>query len=167
MIPIALEDRHIKFADRVARRRRAIAIAHNLEQGNNGQHNPVQALENDILGARCEAAGYTYCSPIHWNLYQSGEADLGDFIDVKGVREHQHRLIVQWDGKPHWAYLLISAQEHPRYHVIGWCWGREAMQEKYWSDPAGNRPAYFVKPSDSIIKKPETLLHEIDRTPAA
>jgi hypothetical protein len=137
--PVRLEQLHIDTADKVARRRRAWAVEHALEPANGAPIDNDEALALDILGARCEAAGKLFYNPIRWHAVRDEvtNPDLGSFIDVKGIREHGHRLIVKGHGHPEWAYVLVSAEEHPWYHILCWCWGSDAMQQRFWQDPTG------------------------------
>jgi hypothetical protein len=150
---ITLEPKHIDFADNnVARRRQAAAVERNRQAHNGAPIDPAAALGIHILGARCECAGYLWFKlngiSLHWHTFAQevgGLPDLGDFVDVKGCRKGWHKLIVQQDDPDDWAYLLVLGHDHPRYQMAGWMWGWEAKQERYWSDPAGDRPAFFIK----------------------
>lgn len=105
-------------------------------------------FETSLIGCLTEPIGAEYLKPITWNAFQerlTGQADLGGWIDVKGVWRHRYRLAVQKNSNPDWAYLSISAEGHPIYHIRGWLWGYECMLKKNWSDPTGRgMPAYFV-----------------------
>jgi hypothetical protein len=57
--------------------------------------------------------------------------------------------------------LLVSAQEHPSYEIVGWYWGWEAMQPRYWDAPRGGRGAYCVERGAPIMKPPPQLLDEV------
>lgn len=101
----------------------------------------------------------TISSKIH-----GGCPDLDDFIDVKGRPEHWHDLIVQPDDPDDWAYLLVRAHEHPKYHIVGWCWGREGKTVRI-TDPRGlggglPGPAHFVQETAPFMKSPGELFEE-------
>ncbi len=115
-----------------------------------------------IAGLPGEVAGKLYLNPVIWNAFRSygsihNLADLEDWIDVKTRTKSWHDLIVQEDDPPGWAYLLVYSNRHPVYQIVGWCWGWEAQQKKFWDDPAGGRAAYFVKRAETIMKPPEEL----------
>jgi hypothetical protein len=52
----------------------------------------------------------------------------------------------------------VIAAPHPRYVLHGWAWGKDCQQQKYWSDPTGHRPAYFVPQNAPIIHDPDELV---------
>jgi hypothetical protein len=108
-------------------------------------------LPRHILGARTERAAKIIFEPIVWNKGLDGAGDmpdLGDFIDVKGVTSDDHCLLV-WQGgvKPQWAYLLVSAEQHPYYWMAGWLWGHEVERPENLEQSFGpyvHRPAYRI-----------------------
>lgn len=107
------------------------------------------ALQLDRLGMYHECAFYLWAAPIKWNAYLPGGihgiAEFDTFIDVKGVQKPWHKLIIQKNSNPTWAYVksVATAPALHRYELAGWAWGHEAMQDRYWSDPVGGRPAFF------------------------
>lgn len=161
-VTIRLENLHIDFADKLAVRRQDAADRRRRPAKNGAPTSRPRALAMHVLGTRTEAAGKLYLNPIAWNAFVEDVRDvpdLGDFIDVKGRSKSWHNLIVQEDDPANWAYLLVDASKHPIYSVIGWCWGHEAKQKKFWNDPAGGRAAYFV--DDRRILRPPTDLFAI------
>jgi hypothetical protein len=150
---VRLEDRHVDFADTLANRRHAAAVRRNRPASNGAPTDNRKALGIHILGARAECASYLYLSPVKWNAYAENLddlADLDDFIDAKGIDKPGLRLTIQRHKNPSWAFLLVLADPHPYYRMVGWEWGREVMIPSNWSDPSKktgrSRPAYFVAP---------------------
>jgi hypothetical protein len=154
---VTLTPKQIEYADDVARKRRASAIAH----GRPGKNKLSLASEDeyvdlDIVGARCELAGWLYFKPIksYLNIFDkiSGLPDLGDCIEVKGSKHPHPTLIVNplMDGsKPplDWAYLLIRAYHHPVYELLGWRWGWEFLDDEHWNTLKDkSRPAWRATP---------------------
>jgi hypothetical protein len=45
--------------------------------------------------------------------------------------------------------------ENQKTLLHGWCYGEEAMRDKFWADPARGRPAYFV--GQSFLRSMESL----------
>jgi len=158
----------IELADRVAVRRQEAAEQRGRKGHNGAASTGKNALALHVLGARTELAGKFYFHPkCHWNDFRDKIyrlPDLEDWIDVKGVDKFGYRLIVQKNDPPEWAYLLIVAQRHPIYDVIGWCWGHEAQQKRFWDDPQRtDRPAYYVGHREDFIKAPHLLYDELRR----
>lgn len=161
---VRLEKLHISFADKIAHWRRQNAVENDREPHNGAPCDPAVALSMDLLGTRCEAAGKVYFNPVTWHAYKrSGIRNLPDleaWIDVKGRSKHWHQLIVQKDDDPSWAYVLVCGQDHPVYSIVGWLWGEEAMQERFWDEKVPGRPAYFAK---GPLRDPAELLREVRR----
>lgn len=154
----------IARCDALAHRRREAAIL----RGRPAKNNAAQSVGPDILGTRCECAGWLYFWPkCHWHAWLEdvrGKPDLDDFIDVKGRPESWNDLIVQTDDPKDWAYLYVGAWDHPKYHIVGWCWGWEAKTVKI-TDPRGDKggppgPAHFVPKNAPFMKSPGLLFLE-------
>lgn len=157
---VTLNAEQIAFADRMANRRNAHAISVGAKH-RNGMPDAM-GLKAHILGMRTEFAGALGMETKDWNCFHEHVSkeipDLAGFIDVKGVRSFEHRLIIKKaEGQRNWAYLLVSAESHPRYELIKWCWGFEAMRPEFWMDPVGGRAAYFVSHSVSFMRPAEDL----------
>ena len=72
-----------------------------------------------------------------------GSADLPGDIEVKTRSRHKYDLIVQKDERPDKRIVLVTIESN-KVILQGWCVAGDVMDEKYWADPAGWRPAYFV-----------------------
>ena len=72
-----------------------------------------------------------------------GSADLPGDIEVKTRSRHKYDLIIQEDERPDKRVVLVTI-ERDKVLLLGWCVAGDVMDEKYWADPAGGRPAYFV-----------------------
>ncbi len=163
MAIIRLEPIHIAYADKVAETRQFEVTRLGRKAMHGESTSTTESLARHTLGARCEAAAKLYLSPIKWNALAENLRDLpdlGDFIDVKGVTNPAHRMIVHPEANPRWAFLLVNAADHPLYFMAGWCWGCDAQRSRYWRDPTGNRPAYFIPQADL---RPAGELYDIVR----
>ena len=134
---VTLTPIEIEFCDQLAVDIQDVRRRSGSRHTNNRRVTPGQALAGQILGTRTECAAKTYLWMTAWHieLLQQIVTDTCDLehprmlIDVKGVPFHDRQLISPAAAiKPSWAYLLVSAQEHPRYWIRGWCWGRELAQ---------------------------------------
>jgi hypothetical protein len=137
-------------------RRQGTNEAQGLRGRNGGAWKGSKALDIHLLGAAGEVAVASYLG-LKEHLFKEKEArrgsdDLPGGIDVKTRSRHSYELIVQKQEDPQKRFVLVTI--HGKQTLIwGWCYGREAMQERYWSDPARGRPAFFV---------PKERLHPID-----
>jgi hypothetical protein len=157
---IILQEKHIKYSDWIARERRKLAIEMNRKPGTNCTTENNQALAYDILGMRCECAGYLFFQPVkwHWQIVKDVKnlPDLDNFIDVKGIAQARHRMIVPLNGREDWAYVLVSGHNHPEYEVFGWLWGKEAKKDIYLDNPAGRGESYYIE--RKFLNSPDTLM---------
>jgi len=138
------EERQAAMAEGM--RRQAVNEAKGLRGRNGGASFGSKALDIHLLGAAGEMAVASYLGMKH-ELYKEVEAKRGSYdlpgIDIKTRSKHQYDLIVQKNELPEKKYVLVTI-ENKTTLIHGWIYGGEAMQEKFWADPARGRPAYFV-----------------------
>lgn len=127
-------------------RRQAVNEAKGLRGRNRGPRFGQKALDVHLLGAAGEMAVASHLGLKNF-LYQEQEARRGSDdlpgIDVKTRSKHCYDLIVQKNESPEKKFVLVTIEKQTTL-IQGWCYGEEAMEEKYWADPARGRPAYFV-----------------------
>lgn len=120
----------------------------------------MNGFEININGACGEVAVAKWL-----NIFYSG--NLGDLaagdvnhpsvrIEVRTAFEAHYRMILHKKDRDDAIFILLTGTA-PEFIVRGWCYGREGKQEKFWADPAGGRPAYFVpqaelRPIDELKK---------------
>jgi hypothetical protein len=56
--------------------------------------------------------------------------------------KHKYDLIVQKNEDPRKKFVLVTIEDKTTF-IHGWCYGKDAMKDEYWADPARGRPAYF------------------------
>jgi hypothetical protein len=128
-------------------RRQAVNEIRGLKGRNGGVATGAMALTIHLLGAAGEMAVASYLG-LKDHLYQEAEAkrgscDLPGNIDVKTRSKAGYDLIVQKDESPEKKFVLVTI-ENKKTLIHGWICAKDAMKERFWSDPAGGRPAYFV-----------------------
>lgn len=127
-------------------RRQSVNEAKGLRGRNKGAARGDKALEIHLLGAAGEMAVASFMGLKH-ELYKESEARRGSDdlpgIDIKTRSKHSYDLIVQKNEDPRKKFVLVTI-ENQKTLIHGWCWGEEAMDERFWADPARGRPAYFV-----------------------
>lgn len=127
-------------------RRQGFNESKGLRGRNGGAWKGNKALDIHLLGAAGEMAVASYLG-LKDHLYKETEARRGSDdlpgIDVKTRSKHQYDLIVQKNENVRKKFVLVTI-ENQKTLIHGWCYGEEAMEEKYWADPARGRPAYFV-----------------------
>ena len=127
-------------------RRQAVNEAKGLRGRNGGASFGGKALDIHLLGAAGEMAVASYLGMKH-ELYKEVEAKRGSDdlpgIDIKTRSKHSYDLIVQKQENPDKKFVLVTI-ENQKTLLHGWCYGRQAMDMRYWADPARGRPAFFM-----------------------
>ena len=83
---------------------------------------------------------------IFWSMGEKGGDDVGEH-QVRTTSGHNNRLIVHDNDKDDARFYLVTGV-NGTYTIRGWILGRDAKSKRFWSDPTGNRPAYFVPQSE-------------------
>ena len=83
------------------------------------------------------------CLGVYWDGKGKMRApDVGE-CDVRTRSKHSYDLIIHdRDDDDRYIYLLTGGNGQYIFH--GGIYARDAKQKRYWKDPAGGRPAYFV-----------------------
>lgn len=127
-------------------RRQSVNEAKRLRGRNGGASFGSKALDIHLLGAAGEMAVASYLGMKH-ELYKETEAKKGSDdlpgVDVKTRSKAGYDLIVQKNEDPNKKFVLVTI-ENQQTLLHGWCYGKDAMQEKFWADPARGRPAFFM-----------------------
>ena len=147
-----------RMAMKEGMRRQAVNEAKGLRGRNNGPRFGEKALAIHLLGAAGEVAVASFMG-LKNELFKETEArrgseDLPGGIDVKTRSRSHYDLIVQKREDPRKKFVLVTIEDQKTL-LHGWCYGSEAMDEKYWADPARGRPAYFVP--QSALRPMESL----------
>jgi hypothetical protein len=147
-----------KLATEEGMRRQEVNEAKGLRGRNGGAWKGSKALDIHLLGAAGELAVASYLGLKH-ELYKETEARRGSDdlpgIDVKTRSNHSYDLIVQKNEDPRKKFVLVTIFKQQTL-IWGWCHGGDAMQQQYWADYAGGRPAFFV-PKENL-RSLDTLL---------
>lgn len=135
---------------------------HNLKHGRADRYgaSPDDAWRYHIEGACGELALAKHLRT-YWNgaLGNLKAADVGSKFEVRTRSQHTYDLPLHPTDVSDHCYVLITGRA-PRMALRGWCWGHEGMLDRWWSDPAGGRPAFFVPRGElhSIATLPRELL---------
>jgi hypothetical protein len=119
-----------------------------------------------LLGCRCERAAAPMLEPLKKTPVNIEDwhntPDFGDFVDVKGVRLDRHSLMCPVHRlRKEFAYLLVSAEQHPIYWLAGWAWGSDFVGK---TNHGGE--AWTIRIDDPLLRPIETLCQEIERRTA-
>jgi hypothetical protein len=131
---------------------RNAAIAGVLRQADNmadGLYN-AYGLDETNWGEQFRTHLVGYCAEqavakflhIYASTGERGESDVGAY-QVRYAGKAHYSLIVHPDDDDTAPYVLVVGGPYT-FNLIGWIWGADAKQGRFWSDPAGGRAAYFV-----------------------
>lgn len=153
-------------AIRVGYARRMLAIKLGRRHTNGYRPTPAQALANDIMGVRAEIAVWRWLEPISWHALADdveGLPDLGDDINVKGVGQTEHRLLLPPKPRRDWQYVLARGHDHPTWVIAGWIPGEVAADMKV--KPLGNPPRLaLIVENEELPRWPlEELWEHVER----
>jgi hypothetical protein len=139
-------------------RRQSVNESKGLRGRNGGAWKGGKALDIHLLGAAGEVAVASYLGLKEY-LFKETEAKRGSDdlpgIDVKTRSKKSYDLIVQKNEDPSKKFVLVTIQDQETL-IHGWCYGSEAMDQRFWADPARGRPAYFVP--QEVLRSIDTLL---------
>lgn len=134
--PLSPQEIHLAASHGLLRRFQAL-------EGRRGSRKEIEASDwnNEIEGACCELAVANWLK-IPWSGARNLRADdVGEF-EVKWTRhDGTGGLIVQTYMEDEKKFLLFDGRS-PQYRFVGWAYGREAKQSKFFLKEAG----YFLMP---------------------
>ena len=163
-IPFVFSEEERSLAMEEGMRRQGVNEAKGLRGRNGGAWKGSKALDIHMLGAAGEVAVASYLG-MKEHLFKETEARRGSDdlpgIDVKTRSKTRYDLIVQKNEDVRKKFVLVTI-ENQKTFLHGWCYGHEAMQERFWADPARGRPAYFVtkehlRPMESLNDEAQVL----------
>jgi len=120
-----------------------------------------ETWKSHIEGAAGEYAVAKFLG-MHWDfsVFRGDDfrkkPDVGPY-QVRQAERHHYRLTLRKGAdtdKPDVPFILVTGTM-PNYRVRGWVYGREAMQDRYWSDPNNRGYAWWVPVDD--LHSMETL----------
>lgn len=105
--------------------------------------------EYDIFACYAEIAVAKYLN-LYWNDVgpEAANCDVGSMVGVRTRMKRTYRLILHKGDQDHVPFVSTWCNP-PIIELTGWILAQDGKLERYWSDPTGNRPAYFV-PTENL-----------------
>ena len=154
---VTLKPYQVLIASQVAIMRRTSNMVKNVKP-KHGASNADGSWEMDILSCHAEMAAALYL-----NLYWDGAVndflarDVGGIVDVRSRTKEHYQLILHKSDPDETPFILAWTKANSsEVHLNGWIYAHEGKKNKFWADPAGGRPAYFI-PKDELHPMPELL----------
>ncbi len=156
---ITLNETDLALAAEVAQQR-------NLSQRQAGRQDGLvkgDSLERDIQGAEAELAVSRALQlpwegkflPINvWDKWKHLGNDVGR-LEVRSTNLPTGRLILHHGDKDKVPYLLVISSERPIFNIVGWMFGEDGKQKKYWCKHVP-RPCFLI-PQNHLRNMEELL----------
>lgn len=162
IVVVTLDAKQMATATTVGARRFVECIVRNMVPKHGGPRSTQKGvIENHVVGALGEYAVARWVN-MFWDIGKFGTRDVGGCIDVRGCLGRSGSLIVHPEDPDDVPFVLVHL-DLPHCHLVGWLFGREAKQDKWWTDKGTGRPAFFVPPGE--LRPMADLLAHV--TPAA
>ena len=147
-----MEDIVVELSEAEMLQAAIVAVQRNVENIFAGRHHKFGAGSDNGWTMHIEGAAGEMAFAKWADRYWSGslgnlKADDVGSVQVRTTSGHNNRLILHAEDPDDRRFVLLTGLA-PRFIIRGWIWGRDAKQEKYWKDPAGGRPAFFVPQDD-------------------
>lgn len=143
---VELSKSEMHVALQVAKFRNQISIKKNRQPFNGvSAKSEEDELQPHLIGVPSEMAVAKalnrYWAPEFVDLL---EYDIQPDVQVRATKHQFGKLIIHKKDCDAHKFFLVVANEN-KFRIAGWLYGRDAKQEKFWSDPTGkNRWAFFV-----------------------
>ncbi len=82
-----------------------------------------------------------------WSPGKRGDSDVGAY-QVRYTGRTDGALILHPDDDDAAPYILVVGGPF-RFTLVGWTWGADGKQARFWAEPVKGRAAYFV-PADEL-----------------
>ena len=164
---ITLTQDMMDFVDPIAERQTLARIRSGARQGNGGPEGEasiplrVQQAKN---GLRAEAVARRFFGvTVPWSIMSDvwGTPDFSDFIDVKSRINPRYGMHIKPKNDPARAYLMVCGVHHPRWRIVGWCWGHEARDKGEWMTFGESGDPCWIVNEDNLILQDPFVLREI------
>lgn len=100
-----------------------------------------------IDGAMAEALVAKHTGK-YWHAVSANFKDMPDAgdLEVRHTRYANGAILLHETDKDDRKYVLVAGL-WPNMRIVGWIWGRDAKQQKYWKDGI-DRPCFWVEQSE-------------------
>jgi hypothetical protein len=116
-----------------------------------------QATRMHINGALAEIGGAAILK-LTFRSTQLREPDLPCKIQVRAISTITHSLLLHPDDPDLERFILVYRKEKSRRcELLRWTVAGDVKLRRYWKDPKGGRPAFFV-PQSALVRPREELL---------
>jgi hypothetical protein len=105
--------------------------------------------QNHVESALSECAMAKFKN-VFWCKRERSAPDVGDW-EVRFTQYENGRLIVTKSDYDDRQYWLVTGKNGV-YKIHGYMMGKDAKQDKYWTDPGTGVSSYFVPQSDLIME---------------
>lgn len=118
---------------------------------------PIDKLQAHVVGICGEIALAKFLQ-LPWNGFELATRKMGDVsnIEVRTTTYQFGNLIVRPRDLDDRKYVLVRANKHPAYEIVGWIWGHEAKKPEWEREKNHEISSYFLVPS-RLLRTMETF----------
>lgn len=103
---------------------------------------PALVFANHIIGAFGEYAVAKVLRSAWGSTMPDYQGDVGS-VHIRTTAHPRGNLILHPADRAEDPHILVRGNLDS-WELMGWCYGWEGQQERYWRDFGNNRPAFFV-----------------------
>lgn len=121
---------------------------------------PEDKVGTMALGIRGEIAA-AKAMQRQWNGFDFDRRKEGDvgLLEIRCTAYPNGNLCVRPRDADDRAYVLVRAERHPIYEIVGWMWGHEAKRPEWERDKGHHISSYYLVPNE--------CLHPMEELPSA
>lgn len=144
---VTLEEYEIATAHQVAQQRNAsqreAGLSDSLVKGNSLGRDKEDAEAELAVSKALNLAWDGRWLPIkQWDSWKIDGNDVGR-LEVRSTGLAMGRLILHPSDKDHSPYLLVRSYNRPEFELVGWMYGYEGKQQKFWRSNLP-RPCFMI-----------------------
>ena len=127
--------------------------AYNISKSdNNSQENDIRGAISEIAVAETLGLKWNGLNHQYWGQDGVALADIGEDIQVRSTSLSYGNLILHPKDSLKHRYVLVRTHNlynpnKPSVDIVGWTFGKEAKQKKYWKEPQPKRGCYLFPSS--------------------
>lgn len=127
--------------------------AYNISKtANKSQDNDIRGAISELVVAETLGLEWNGLKHHFWGQDGVALADIGDDIQVRSTSHSNGNLIIHPKDNLQHRYVLVRTHNlynpsHPSIEIVGWTFGKEAKQKKFWKEPQPNRGCYLFPSS--------------------
>jgi hypothetical protein len=150
MIEVELNPANLAYIQFVSDKRNELERKHWGARGSHGADNTRYGNRLHYHGACAEASVAKYLN-VWWDgdIGNYAAADVGR-LQVRSTPKSWGDLLIRPKDNGDHLFILVRLDELPVCKLVGWIYGRDAKQQRFWKDLRNNRPPVYLVPPGEL-----------------